>query len=83
MTEERKEYDKKLEKSKKKAFNKDDNIDGRLKYLRQKIMFLMGAGPVHTYETAMGKELDKLNEALNKAMNDTKDRLKQELLDDT
>ena len=58
---------------------KDERIDSRMKYIRQKIMFMLRTGPSHEYQTSIGMELDKLNNNLESKLNDTKDKMMFEL----
>ena len=58
---------------------KDANIDSRLKYLRQKIMTYMQSGAPYVYQTGIGIEIDKLNNALEQKLNDTKEKLRFEI----
>ena len=58
---------------------KDARIDTRLKYLRQKIMIYMKCDFKYEYHTALGLELELLNNDLEKNLNDTKEGLKLDL----
>ena len=58
---------------------KDARIDTRLKYLRQKIMIYMKCDIKYEYHTALGVELELLNDDLEKKLIDTKEGLKLDL----
>ena len=79
---EKQEYDEKVQNIKKINMlnqKKEANIDSRLKYLRQKIMTYMQSGEPYSYQTGIGIEIDKLNNALENKLNEKTENLRFEI----